>query len=84
MVVLGLPRQGSCRSQLPLAISATDAASHPALACCGSMIFSEDHIHFSGGLVSYGPNFPSLYRRAGDFVDKILRGAPSAQTGNRV
>jgi putative tryptophan/tyrosine transport system substrate-binding protein len=25
--------------------------------------------------VSYGPNFPSLYRRAGDFVDKILRGA---------
>jgi hypothetical protein len=48
------------------------------------MIFSEDHIHFSGGLVSYGPNFPSLYRRAGDFVDKIPRGAPSAQTGNRV
>jgi putative tryptophan/tyrosine transport system substrate-binding protein len=29
----------------------------------------------TGGLVSYGPNFPSLYRRAGDFVDKILRGA---------
>jgi hypothetical protein len=43
MVVLGLPRQGSCRGQLPLAISATDAASHPALACSGSMIFSEDH-----------------------------------------
>src|SRR5262245_31323002 len=29
----------------------------------------------TGGLVSYGPNFPGLYRRAGDFVDKILRGA---------
>jgi putative ABC transport system substrate-binding protein len=25
--------------------------------------------------VSYGPNFPDLYRRAGDYVDKILRGA---------
>jgi putative ABC transport system substrate-binding protein len=29
----------------------------------------------SGGLVSYGANFPDLYRRAGDYVDKILRGA---------
>jgi putative ABC transport system substrate-binding protein len=29
----------------------------------------------AGGLMSYGPNFPDLYRRAGDFVDKILRGA---------
>src|SRR5262245_3239100 len=29
----------------------------------------------TGGLMSYGPNFPSMYRRAGDLVDKILRGA---------
>ena len=28
--------------------------------------------------MSYGPNFPSLYPRAGDFVDKILRGAKPA------
>jgi putative ABC transport system substrate-binding protein len=27
----------------------------------------------AGGLMSYGPNFLTLYRRAGDFVDKILR-----------
>jgi putative tryptophan/tyrosine transport system substrate-binding protein len=29
----------------------------------------------SGGLMSYGPNFPDLYRRAADYVDRILRGA---------
>jgi putative ABC transport system substrate-binding protein len=28
-----------------------------------------------GALISYGPNFPGLFRRAADFVDKILRGA---------
>ncbi len=27
-----------------------------------------------GGLMSYGPNFPDLFRRAADMVDKILRG----------
>jgi putative tryptophan/tyrosine transport system substrate-binding protein len=29
----------------------------------------------AGGLMSYGPNFPELFRRAADLVDKILRGA---------
>jgi putative ABC transport system substrate-binding protein len=28
-----------------------------------------------GGLMSYGPNFPNMFRRSADFVDKILRGA---------
>jgi ABC-type uncharacterized transport system substrate-binding protein len=32
----------------------------------------------AGGLISYGPNFPDLYGRAGDYVDKILRGASPA------
>jgi putative ABC transport system substrate-binding protein len=28
-----------------------------------------------GGLMSFGPSFPDLYRRTADYVDKILRGA---------
>src|SRR5262245_57676489 len=33
----------------------------------------------AGGLMSYGPNFPASFRRAADFVDKILRGASPGQ-----
>jgi putative tryptophan/tyrosine transport system substrate-binding protein len=29
----------------------------------------------AGGLMSYGPNWPHMWARAADFVDKILRGA---------
>jgi putative ABC transport system substrate-binding protein len=32
----------------------------------------------AGGLLSYGPSRPELWRRAADFVDKILRGAKPA------
>ena len=33
-----------------------------------------EHVE-AGGLMSYGPNFPDLFRRAADFVHKILHGA---------
>jgi putative tryptophan/tyrosine transport system substrate-binding protein len=29
----------------------------------------------AGGLISFGPNYPALFRRSAEFVDKILRGA---------
>jgi ABC-type uncharacterized transport system substrate-binding protein len=36
-----------------------------------------EHVE-AGGLVSYGANFPALFRRGAEYVDKILRGAKPA------
>jgi putative ABC transport system substrate-binding protein len=38
---------------------------------------SRDYIE-AGGLISFGPDFPDLFRRAADYVDKILRGSKPA------
>jgi putative ABC transport system substrate-binding protein len=33
----------------------------------------------AGGLISYGPNWPDMWRRAAELVDKILRGARAGE-----
>jgi len=38
-------------------------------------IFLQREYVDAGGLMSYGPNIPSMFRRSADYVDKILRGA---------
>jgi putative ABC transport system substrate-binding protein len=40
----------------------------------GSMFVLREWVE-AGGLMSYGVNFPALFRRAAEFVDKILKGA---------
>jgi ABC transporter substrate binding protein len=38
-------------------------------------MYAEREYVETGGMTSYGPNFPEMNRRAADYVDKILRGA---------
>jgi putative ABC transport system substrate-binding protein len=42
-----------------------------------TIYYSREYVE-TGGLMSYGPNFPDLWRRAAELVDKILRGAKPA------
>jgi putative ABC transport system substrate-binding protein len=42
-----------------------------------TMLASREDVE-AAGLVSYGTNFPNLFRRGADFIDKILRGTKPA------
>ena len=53
---------------------------HLSLGSSTADVVREPGVRRSRSLLSYGPNFPDLFRRAADFVDKILRGAQSRPT----
>jgi putative ABC transport system substrate-binding protein len=63
----------------PLVIA--NSARINALAIAGGLptVYAFREFVDTGGLMSYGPHFPDLFRRAGEYVDKILRGAKPAE-----
>ena len=41
-------------------------------------VYIQQHFVVAGGLISYGPNFEDQFRRAADYVDRILKGEKPA------
>jgi putative ABC transport system substrate-binding protein len=75
-------RQEQVHAIIPTAGRLTLAAKEPitdlAIKYRLPAIYQEQEFVDVGGLMSYGPDFPDLYRRAAYFVDKILKGAKPA------
>jgi putative ABC transport system substrate-binding protein len=59
----------------PLLFSNRIRITNFALAAKLPTTFSNREYVEAGGLMSYAANFPDLFRRAGDYVDRIFRGA---------
>lgn len=59
----------------PLFIAGAKRLAELALAHRLPSLFGPKHHVVAGGLMSYSPNRPDLYRRGAVFVDRILRGA---------
>jgi hypothetical protein len=73
-------RSEIARTQFTDAVVVTNRASINALALNArlpTMSGGRESVD-AGGLLSYGPNFPELWRRSEDYIDKILRGAKPA------
>jgi putative ABC transport system substrate-binding protein len=68
LVVLGTPVFQVARQRL------VDLAAKSRL----PTVFSYRAFVDAGGLMSYGPSFPDMFRRAATYVDKILNGAKPA------
>jgi putative tryptophan/tyrosine transport system substrate-binding protein len=62
----------------PLLFAEVSSINTLALAARLPTIYGSREYVEGGGLLSYGPDIPDLYRRAADYVDKILRGTKPA------
>jgi putative ABC transport system substrate-binding protein len=69
----GLIVTGSGSAQIHRNLIVTLAARHKLPA-----VYFERHFVARGGLVSYGPDFIDMYRRAAGYVDRILKGEKPA------
>jgi putative ABC transport system substrate-binding protein len=61
-----------------LVISNTSRISSLALGARLPTMYPSRQYLAGGGLISYGPSYPDLFRRAAEIVDKILRGTKPA------
>jgi len=66
---------------LPSPMIATEASQIVHLASQHQLpaIFPDRHFVEEGGLMSYGPSLPDMYRRTATYVDRILEGARPAE-----
>jgi putative tryptophan/tyrosine transport system substrate-binding protein len=62
----------------PLVITSAARLNGLALVARLPLVWSLRDFCEGGGLISYGPDYPDMYRRSAELVDKILRGAKPA------